>query len=246
LKGFEKMANEPKFKTIKTFGNLKGTWGRDDEKNTESAKEHGEEYTRKKGISFKYLPDNTKTAFINSVSIRIDTLNIPIAYKNATFKTIEEVLKYEKGGFLFYGSNSTGKTYTAYAILKFRILMEICRSVEYRHPDKKDKKYFVYCQDLFNDLRESYNDPTINRRAIIKKYSECDLLILDDLGAEKITEFTSGNLRNILNYRDAHHKDTIITTNFKTKELTDLIGTSIMERIKRLCKFVKLNEKYKE
>lgn len=236
------MEKRTKFDTMKTFGNLRGIWGRDDERNIERSKCYGETYTHERGIPFKFFTTHTKEVFVNRIEGRIEKLNIPKKYKNATFDKLEDALKYEKGGFLLVGQNATGKTYTAYAILKFRILMRLCRSIKY-DLSKKDDMYFVDCQELFDTLRDSFNDSTISRPDIIKKYSECDVLVLDDIGSEKVTEFTSGTLRRIINYREAHDKDTIMTTNYVIAELDELLGTSITSRIKRMCKVVTLNDK---
>ena len=50
-------------------------------------------------------------------------------------------------------------------------------------------------------------------------YLDCDLLVLDDLGTELSTAFTSAALFNILNTRLVEERSTIISTNLELPEL---------------------------
>lgn len=52
-----------------------------------------------------------------------------------------------------------------------------------------------------------------------QKYSECDLLIIDDLGAEFPTQFTVAAIGNLINDRLCRKKPTIISTNLSANEL---------------------------
>lgn len=52
-----------------------------------------------------------------------------------------------------------------------------------------------------------------------KKYSECDLLIIDDLGAEFPTQFTAAAIGNLINDRLCRKMPTIISTNLGANEL---------------------------
>ena len=53
-----------------------------------------------------------------------------------------------------------------------------------------------------------------------KKYSSCDLLIIDDLGAEFPTQFTTAAIGNLINERLFEKRPTIISTNLMGNELT--------------------------
>ena len=60
---------------------------------------------------------------------------------------------------------------------------------------------------------------------------ECDLLILDDMGTEYLSKFTSSELYNILNSRLLRQKPTIISTNLTLDEMQQMYGTRIVSRI---------------
>ena len=59
----------------------------------------------------------------------------------------------------------------------------------------------------------------------------CDLLILDDLGSEFITQFTVSEVYNIINSRMLSGKPTIINTNLKYDELADKYNPRVYSRI---------------
>ena len=61
--------------------------------------------------------------------------------------------------------------------------------------------------------------------------TECDLLVLDDLGAEFRTSFTEAAIGNLLNNRVLSGKPTIISTNLTAAELNEAYGERVMSRI---------------
>ena len=60
---------------------------------------------------------------------------------------------------------------------------------------------------------------------------ECDLLILDDLGTEFGSPFTTSCLYNIINTRLLEVRPTIISTNLKPPELLEKYGQQIASRV---------------
>lgn len=66
---------------------------------------------------------------------------------------------------------------------------------------------------------------------IVKKVLECDLLILDDLGSEFVTQFTCAELFRILNTRLLSDKKMIISTNLNRNMLAKTYTERIASRI---------------
>ncbi len=62
------------------------------------------------------------------------------------------------------------------------------------------------------DAKEQYRDATA-------AYLDCDLLILDDLGAEFMTQFVSATLFHILNTRLLEERPTVISTNLGLEDM---------------------------
>ena len=65
----------------------------------------------------------------------------------------------------------------------------------------------------------------------VRQYYDCDLLIIDDLGAEMSTQFTVSSVYNIINARMNRKKPTIISTNLSQKELRDRYADRITSRL---------------
>ena len=66
----------------------------------------------------------------------------------------------------------------------------------------------------------------------MSKYLDCDVLLLDDLGAERIEKNTTvPRLYQILNERELRGKSTIISTNLTPDEIMDVYGERIFSRL---------------
>lgn len=107
---------------------------------------------------------------------------------------------------LFVGRTGLGKTHLSLAIAK--AVLEKGYGVVYQTS-----------QRLVNDLEKEQFSNT-GSDTLRKKYAECDLLIIDDLGAEFSTSFTVAALGNLINERLFEGRPTIISTNLATDELT--------------------------
>jgi len=66
---------------------------------------------------------------------------------------------------------------------------------------------------------------------VLSSLLDCDLLILDDLGAEFQTQFTTSTIYNIINTRIIRELPTIINTNLTFKELEDVYSPRILSRL---------------
>ena len=66
---------------------------------------------------------------------------------------------------------------------------------------------------------------------IISKYYDCDLLIVDDLGAEMATQFTVSCIYNLINTRMNKRRPTIFSTNLTSAELRERYADRITSRL---------------
>jgi len=134
------------------------------------------------------------------------------------FKTINTNL-------LFYGNPGSGKTYLSYCISK--AILDTGNLVIYKTSEELIK--------ILRDIRFKSADGNIEKLLL-----ECDLLIIDDLGAEHINEFSITELFNIINKRILTNKKMLISTNLTlaaiTKHYTERIASRLLGDF-RLCKF---------
>ena len=72
----------------------------------------------------------------------------------------------------------------------------------------------------------------------MRALTRADLLVLDDAGAEKWTEWTEPTLYTIIDERYSYCKPLIITTNSTLDELEKKIGDRAMDRVLEMCEIV--------
>ena len=95
--------------------------------------------------------------------------------------------------------------------------------------------YFVGTVPLLEQLRSSY-DSDGGTRQIIEQCQKAWLLVLDDVGAEKTTDWARERLFEIIDYRYNDCAPVVITTNSNINELRQKLGDRICDRIRSMCK----------
>ena len=126
---------------------------------------------------------------------------------------------------LFFGNPGSGKTYLSYCIAKS--LLDTGNLVIYKTSEEIIK--------ILRDIRFNNADSTME-----KLLFECDLLIIDDLGAEHLNEFSISELFNIINKRILTKKKMLISTNLTLPAITKNYSERIASRLLgdfKLCKF---------
>jgi DNA replication protein DnaC len=121
----------------------------------------------------------------------------------------------------FNGAPGLGKTFLSACIA--RVVAENGYSVVY------DMAASVFSK--FEDAKFSRTEDPEETRREIKRYLECDLLILDDLGTEMTTAFTVSALYEIINTRLVTSRKTIVNSNLTMDELRRRYSEQIMSRI---------------
>lgn len=159
----------------------------------------------KSGIKKRYL-----SRTIDSFSVTAENKK---SFEVATdyIKNFREYFTQGKGLYL-EGPCGTGKTHLAIAIA----LAIINTGVP------------VICKtsiDILGDIKRCYErNSEVTEEEVLEAYKTVDLLIIDDLGKEQVTEWSVPVLYSILNERYEALLPTIITTNYNTTALAEKLS----------------------
>jgi DNA replication protein DnaC len=179
---------------------------------------------------------------------RIAASNIPRRYVSCRIKNFndrESVLKSAKTrveqfvnewmpqfgvkGLLLQGGCGTGKTHLAVAALQ-----EIIQS------DKPGTLLFSNFQDLIQEIQATFDpESPIDKSELLRPLLEADLLVLDELGSQKPSNFVHDILYYIINSRYNGVRTTIFTTN-NVDDLGDRIGDRLRSRLYEMASVIHL------
>lgn len=98
-------------------------------------------------------------------------------------------------------------------------------------PDIGRNFRFVTCSELMQEIKDSYDSELFSEHSTLLKYKQAPLLMLDDLGTARASEWQQERLHIILNHRYNYYLPTIITTNLNTDALEVHINKRMMDRI---------------
>jgi DNA replication protein DnaC len=161
----------------------------------------------------------------------------------AACKFVEEY-PLDNTGLLLIGSIGVGKTHLAVGIIKELIVGKgiPCLFYDYR--------------ELLKQIQNSYNDSVkATELDVLRPVFDTEVLVLDELGAVKPTEWVWDTVSLILNTRYNDNRTTIITTNFddrpagaiagprgaaREETLCDRIGERMRSRLHEMCRIIKM------
>ena len=149
-------------------------------------------------------------------------------YRVSPRMLMEEVLKTCKayalgftvnaGNLLFVGGTGLGKTFLSACIA--RTVAERGYSVVYES-----------ASHLFSKLEQAKFSPNEENRREAARFTECDLLIVDDLGTEMPGQFVTAALYSLINDRILMGKPMVISTNLNVEELGRRYSPQIASRL---------------
>lgn len=101
---------------------------------------------------------------------------------------------------------------------------------------------FRVVPDLMSEIRATYgNEQETSEIDLLAALKAVELLVLDDVGAERMSGWVEEKLFEVLNYRHNEHRRTILNTNLTPDELMGHVGERIFWRIKAMSDRVKVS-----
>ena len=124
------------------------------------------------------------------------------------------------GNIAMFGGTGLGKTHLSSAVAGVII-------------EKGNDVYYTSANNMFADFEEKRfgSSAAYDVTGDVSQYFTCDLLIIDDLGAEISNQFTVSCLYNVINTRLNHHKPTMLSTNLTQDEFKKKYWDRISSRV---------------
>ena len=151
-------------------------------------------------------------------------------------RILDDYLVIDGRGLVFIGGVGVGKTHLAVAILRELIERYQARGLFYQFGA------------LLRQIQDSYNPVSqTSELKVLQPVFDADVLVLDELGASKPTDWVRDTMMQIINTRYNDKRMTIFTTNYldtrKNEKdigeiLEDRIGTALRSRLYEMCKTV--------
>jgi DNA replication protein DnaC len=150
------------------------------------------------------------------------------------------VVKHTKTGFFLSGPTGVGKTRLLHA--HYTTLPRLVKPTanegffeSYKLPGRGDK-LFISHVNLLMEIRDAFSaKSTISEKVLVKRFCDIEYLYIDDLGAEKMTEWGLQTLYLIIDGRNTNMKPTYISSNLSISEIGECYSPRIMSRISEAC-----------
>lgn len=132
-----------------------------------------------------------------------------------------------------YGTCGSGKTHLAVCLMR---QWAACNQ-------PTDPPRYVSVPDLMGELRETFGKESATEQGTLDEYIKRPLLLLDDLGGGRQTDYVCEALFRIIDARYRDESPTIITTNLNMKELAEQIDDRIASRLCGMGEVITLGDK---
>ncbi|NMZ35392.1 ATP-binding protein [Pseudomonas proteolytica] len=142
---------------------------------------------------------------------------------DACMEYVDNFSKYKREGrcMLLLGKVGTGKTHLATSATSFLINERMVKAI------------YRTVGSVIGDIKATFSDKSGDSEAhIMRELIGADLLVLDEVGATKQSEFELATLFSIINGRYEQGRPMIIVSNLSPAELNDALGVRCVDRIR--------------
>jgi len=150
-------------------------------------------------------------------------------------QTLVDTYPKEQNGLLLLGPCGVGKTHLAVAIaLALQAKSALIRFYDFR--------------ELLKLIQESYNtEERTSEWQILAPVRNAEVLILDEIGAARPTDWALDTMTQIINHRYNHCQLTLFTSNYTDtptpehpQSLTERVSPRIRSRLREMCRTIEL------
>lgn len=127
---------------------------------------------------------------------------------------------------LILGPVGVGKSYEAFGAMRHLVGRHVRNAV------------VVVAADLYAALRPRAG---IDAEAEFERYAHAPLLLVDDIGAAKASEWTEEINYRLVHHRYCHELPTVFTSNTPPRELGTVVGQRVASRLTEMCTVVVLD-----
>lgn len=161
--------------------------------------------------------------------------NIPLIPEKRDIPAFEELNDFmnnirdhvENGDGLYIWSKDVGNGKTTWAC---KIMGYYFRKIAF-HSGLEDEGLFIYLPLFLENLRMHYHNPTPEFEKVAEMVTSCKLLIVDDIGAERMSEWVSERVLDIVNERVNKRLSTIYTSGVSPKEFEENYEGRLASRV---------------
>ena len=186
-------------------------------------------------LSVAGIPQKYRRCTFDNFQTHYDSLRAA-AQRARRFVNEFPVFPGSRHSLIFVGSFGVGKTHLAVATLKEVIA-------------KGGRGYFFEVADLLKRVRDTYfGRGDDSELGVLDPVLHADLLVLDDLGEEKSSEWVQETLAHLVNVRYSENRATLFTTNLNdSPDSTDprslilKVGGRTRSRLKEMCDWIHMD-----
>lgn len=191
------------------------------------------------GYWYNVLGEPLPCSCLYGMQVRVDELDdtLPLRFTGARLADFPsavvsevELTAFEEGeGLLIHGPVGTGKTRLAIATMYYLATKYLpCNML------------FVSVPELLAEIRASFSPETKCDRHLQERALEVSVLVLDDFGTERVTDWVRETQYMIINRRYNYRLPIICTTNLSPSKLAAHIGDRCASRLVEMCRVIKL------
>lgn len=179
-------------------------------------------------------PEEVVREYLQGQEARVKS---PARYSDANAEKLgPELLKYmaefdnktNRQGAYIYGSVGTGKTYALYAL---------ARAFSINGAKVKIKNIV----EILQEVKSTYDGNGYDKERVEEEWVKTnDVLFIDDLGTENLTEWATELIYRIINWRYENDKITFVSSNLTPEAMASRIGDRLVSRLVEMCKFIKI------